>query len=161
MSNITQELVRNLFMYRDGNLVRITARCGIRIGDTAGSLNATGYHEIKIDNKVYKTHRLIFLYHHGYLPEFLDHIDGNRSNNKIDNLRPCTLSENAHNSKINKNSKSGIKGVTWHTKNEVWRADIRINDKLKYLGCFPNMSYAADAVRSAREFYHGDFANHG
>jgi len=63
---------------------------------------------------------LIFLYHHGYLPKFVDHIDGNKKNNRIENLREATKSQNAMNQKVSTRNTSGIKGVMWHKRDKKW-----------------------------------------
>ena len=83
--SITQDYVKQLFEYRDGELywkVKYSQR--VKIGAKAGALDGDEYFRISINGKRYLNHRLIFLMHHGYLPEYLDHIDGNPSNNKIE-----------------------------------------------------------------------------
>lgn len=99
MSDLTQDLLKELFSYRDGDLYWKKSRSGIKIGCSAGTIDDRGYRVIKINGKSYKGHRLMFLYHHGYLPEFLDHVDGDPLNNDIDNLREATKQENGRNRK--------------------------------------------------------------
>ena len=86
---LTQKEVCDYFDYVDGILYwKVQKANAIKIGQAAGSLDErTGYYRIHINSKMYKTHRLIFLYHHGYLPNYVDHIDNNRTNNRIENLR--------------------------------------------------------------------------
>ena len=89
---LTQDLVRALFNYRDGNLYwKISKSYRIKIGNLAGRINKQGYRSVGINNKEYRYHRLIYLYHYGYLPKFIDHIDGNKLNNNIDNLRSAKV----------------------------------------------------------------------
>ena len=86
---ITQERIKQLLKYKDGELVWIKKSgigSHITVGAVAGSLKRIGYMGVCIDKSNYLTHRLIFLYHHGYLPKTVDHIDGDRLNNKINNL---------------------------------------------------------------------------
>ena len=84
---MTKEELHELFEYRDGNLYwkinRVTKKC---IGKKAGSKCKNGYEHIQINYKYIYSHRAIFLYHHGYLPKILDHINGIRDDNRIENL---------------------------------------------------------------------------
>ena len=82
------------------------------IGALAGGLTKDGYLQLRIYSKLYLLHRLAFLYMNGIIPEFVDHIDGNRGNNSWDNLRECSKAENVYNRVVNKNSSSGIKGIS-------------------------------------------------
>ena len=159
---LTQDLLKELFEYRDGVLYWKVAKANkIKVGDAAGSLNKTsGYFFTMINRKKYSNHRLIFLMHHGYLPQCLDHIDGNKINNRIENLRPATISENGRNSKTPKNNTSGIKGVSWYARYKKWQAQLMINREVKYLGYFKTIEQAEEAVKKAREELHGEFARH-
>lgn len=114
---LTQKYVRSLFDYKDGNLYwKVRKAYRIKIGDLAGYVNITGYQEVIIDGKSYKAHRLIFLYHHGYLPKFLDHIDCNKLNNDINNLREATKSQN----KMNQRKIKDINGNQHHQNIKVF-----------------------------------------
>ena len=158
---LTQDLLKELFEYRDGVLYWKVAKArNIKVGDAAGCLNATGYLYTRINRKRYRNHRLIFLMYYGYLPQFLDHIDGNKINNRIENLRPATISENNRNAKIGKNNTSGVKGVYWYARDKKWKAQLMINRKVKYLGYFKTIEEAEEAVKKAREELHGEFARH-
>jgi hypothetical protein len=160
--SITQDYVKQLFEYRDGELYwKNSPANSVKIGAKAGTLNHTCYYQIKIKDKKYLNHRLIFLMHNGYLPECLDHIDGNRVNNRIENLRPATLTENQHNRKLNKNNTSGVKGVSWRKLANKWAVKIVVNNKQKHLGYFDDLELADLVAQEARDKYHGAFANHG
>jgi len=159
---ITQDYLNQLFEYRDGELYwKIKPSTNINIGAKAGHLNPTGYSQTSINNKRYRNHRLIFLMHHGYLPECLDHIDGNPSNNKIENLRAATFTQNQHNRKLGRDNTSGVKGVNWHKATKKWRVTISVNNKHKHFGCFDDLELASLVAQEARNKYHGAFANHG
>ena len=140
---ITQKLVRSLFTYKDGDLYWKVRRQGIKIDNKAGGLNQHGYYSIRINGKAYLAHRLIFLYHNAYLPKEIDHIDGNRENNLIKNLREVTRSQNNMNRKSHKNCSSIYKGVSWDNSRNKWRAYITINKKINYLGRFTTEKTAA------------------
>lgn len=160
---IAQQRLKELFTYNEGgfllNKVRRSQRS--KIGEIAGYINTPGYRKIQIDGKLYSASRLIWLYHNGYLPEFLDHIDNIRANDKIDNLRPCTINQNNFNRSMNSNNKSGFKGVCWHKPSRLWHASIKINKELRYLGLFWDKEVAAQIVMIERVNNHGEFCNHG
>lgn len=160
---ITQERLKELFTYDGQSLIwKVESPTRLKVGCVAGFLSKdSDYISIGFDKKIYRAHRMIFLYCHGYLPEFLDHIDGNKVNNRIKNLRACTVQQNNHNTKMPKTNTSGVKGVCWDKKAKVWRARIRINYKNNDLGCFWDIETAAQVVRIERFKLHGEFANNG
>ena len=155
---ITQGELRNLFRYEDGNLYwqeKIAYK--INIGDKAGCINSRNYVTILVNKKRYQAHRLIFMFHHGYCPEFIDHIDGIRTNNKIENLRPATQSQNQWNCKVYKSNTSGVKGVYWHKSHNVWVSAITVKNKKIIVGRFKNIEDAKIAVKKARIEHHPQF----
>jgi hypothetical protein len=87
----------------------------------------------------------------------VDHRDGDGLNNRRDNLRLATRSQNMHNRRVNRNSKSGFKGVFWHKAGKKWMAQIKINGEPIYLGLFASPEEAHAAYRRASEQYHGEF----
>lgn len=132
-----------------------------KIGDVAGWLY-NGYREIEIDNKKYKAHRLAWLYVNGGMPKnLIDHIDGNRSNNKISNLREATYQENNENYKTPKTNKSGVKNVSWYKNLGKWVVSISIRKTKKTIGYFDNLEFAELVAIEARNKYRLEFANHG
>jgi hypothetical protein len=148
---ITQDYVRELFHYKDGGLFWKTHRKGVRAGSMAGTRCSNGYLHATIDRKLYLAHRLIFLYHHGYLPENdIDHIDRNRSNNKIENLREVSKSCNSRNSMQQNSTSSGVKGITWNKHTQKWKAHIATDGTSKYLGYYSDFTEAV-AHRHAAE----------
>jgi len=157
---LTQDYLKSIFEYKDGNLYwKIKTLNKIPIGSEAGFVDV--YKRIGINGKIYSCHRLIYLFHYGYLPKFVDHIDNNKLNNKIENLREATVSQNACNQKLKKNNTSGIKSVFWHKNKQKWTVAIKINSKLKNLGYYHDIELAELVAIMAREKYHGNFANHG
>jgi hypothetical protein len=99
--------------------------------------------------------------HKGYLPEFIDHINGDRADNNIDNLREATRSQNCQNAKLSKVNRSGVKGVSWHKYNQKWYARIRLDGKRIDLGYFDNLIEAEATIKATREKLHGVFSNYG
>lgn len=131
-----------------------------KLGKQAGSLKS-GYLYTNVGGVPYAIHRIIFYVFNGYLPLIIDHIDGNPLNNKIENLREATPSQNLANTRISKNNTSGFKGVFYHKSTGKWQASVRFNGRLLHLGLFSDIS---DAVKVRQEKFnqlYGDFANNG
>tara|TARA_R100001369_G_C3214878_1_gene148791 strand:+ start:42 stop:539 length:498 start_codon:yes stop_codon:yes gene_type:complete len=163
MRDLTVDLLNELFTYdrETGKLYWKSARQGVTVGKEAGALDKEGYSILRINYKRYRTHRVVFLMHKGYLPVVLDHIDGDRANNRLDNLRPASLSQNQYNRKLNKNNKSGFKGVSYNSRSKMFYASIRHQTQRIFLGSYNTPEEADAVVRAAREELHGNFANHG
>ena len=166
MKELTQDLVKELFKYKDGFLYwkNINQYCHNRKnGDKVGNIESIGYYVTSINNKKYKLHRLIFLYHHGYLPEFIDHIDNNKINNKIENLREATRLQNNRNSlkhktRNGKPTSSKYKGVHWDKRSQRWISRIVINKKSKYLGSSESEIKAAEIYNESAIKYFKEYA---
>jgi len=158
---LTQEEVREMFSYNEktGDLVwfkRNDKHNNRLIGKVAGSLNTDGYLRISIRSKIYLAHRLVWLHVHGTWPEQdLDHINGNKSDNRIANLREATDSENNQNRKVrNSNNTSGYPGVYWLDERQKARALISINGKMIHLGYYDTKEEAIAARQEAKNIYH-------
>lgn len=157
---LTQARVRELFDYRDdGVLVRRTKQ-SIRteIGQVIGTICATGYLVAHVDKKLYKVHRLIFLWHHGYLPPIVDHSDMDPLNNKIGNLRDASKSQNMANRREQSNNTSGFKGIWFHKQSGKWGASIKVKGKKIHLGLYLTELEAHAAYEKAARAYFGEFA---
>ena len=97
---------------------------------------------------------------HGWMPTQVDHKDNNPSNNRIENLRSVTLSENSYNAKKRADNKSGVKGVYWHKEGKKWSVQVAVNKKRKFFGLFDNLELADLVAQKARNMYHGPYARH-
>jgi hypothetical protein len=156
---ITQERILKLLEYRDGALFwKVKPAKQIAVGSEAGCKNSHGYCVVRVDGVLYGAHRIVFLMHHGYLPDYIDHADGNRLNNSIDNLRAATASENACNKLTQSNNKSGVSGVRWHKQIKHWCVEIQVNKVKHYLGIYKDLELAGLVAAEARNLYHGNFA---
>jgi len=158
----SQEELHRLFEYKEGDLYwKIKTNRSMKIGSKAGSLSSNGYIVVSFNNVDYKMHRIIWCYHFGPIANNLqiDHIDGNRTNNLIENLRLATHSQNNFNNKrAYRNSKSNILGVFWCKKENKWRARITKNNKKIHLGYFVNQEDAIAARKAGELQYFGEFA---
>jgi len=155
---IDQKTVLELFEYREGKLYwRVDRSRSVRAGDLAGC-RTTKYVQIRLDNRTYYEHQIVFLMHHGYILEEVDHIDINRHNNNIENLRAATRLQNSLNMPRRSNNKSGHKNVCWHKAAQKWQVSIKANGKRMHFGLFEDLELAALMASEARDKYHGTFA---
>jgi len=158
---IDQSLVRRLFGYDEKGLYKLKASTNSPAGKRAHKIHRQGYKGFKVNGVVIGEHRLVWLYHFGFLPSLIDHINGDRSDNRVENLRPATHSQNICNSRLAKNNTSGAKGVVWAEDRKKWRARIVANGVRAWLGSYDTYEAACNAARAARSEFHKDFARAG
>jgi hypothetical protein len=157
---ISKKFLNDLYVYKNGVLYykKMLPKSTKRVGEKVGYLSKSGYMTTKIYQKSYLIHRLIFMMHHGFLPKYIDHADGNPLNNKIENLREATNSQNCKNGKLRKTNKSGYKNVHWEKLVKKWRVMITSNGKAKCFGFYENLNDAAKVAESVRKDLYGEFA---
>ena len=156
---LTADSIHDIFEYNPitGDFIwRNPSGRKFKSGDKAGYVHKDGYGRIGYKRKEYQSHRLAWLYIYGDWPsKDLDHIDGNPSNNSISNLREVTKSQNSENRRrANKNSKTGVLGVSLHSQTNKYRAAIRYSGKCKSLGLFDTVEEAHNAYLIAKEKFH-------
>ena len=160
-SEITAEELRRILSYDPETGVfrwRVKTCLKVRVGNVAGSLNDSGYILIRC-GKRYRAHRLAWLYVYGNWPDkLIDHINGDRKDNRITNLRVVSDTENAINKCRQSNNTSGYTGVHWDRRRKKWSAHIKINKKKKTIGRFDSLQEAIDARRIAVDRIFGEFA---
>lgn len=151
----SQAYLKSLFEYRDGVLYwKVKHSRKINAGQRAGSIRKDGYARIKIDGIGFFTHRLIYQLVHGDLEQsdVIDHWDGDRSNNKISNLRPCDQKSNIRKQKQSKD----FPGICWHKVSSKWQAYYQdITGKPKTLGYYHNKFHAYNEVRNKMSAEYG------
>ncbi len=129
-------------------------------GAIAGSLYNHGYLVVMVNGARMLAHRVGFALHHGHWPHpCCDHIDGNKLNNRANNLRECSFSANSHNMGTPRNNTSGVKGVSKHPQTRTWRARVKLRGR-EYAKHFRHLKDAAVYVKQLREQLHGEFARH-
>jgi hypothetical protein len=154
---ITQERLKELFTYKDGQFID---RKRNAVKTIVPITSCQRYCRIVIDKKAYRFHRMVFLYHKGYLPKIIDHIDNDRANNRIENLRDVTQQQNCLNRIAHKNNKSGYKNVHWAKAMNKWCVLVNILKKRKVIGYFDDVELAGFVAQEARNKFHGQFACH-
>lgn len=158
-NSISQAQLRDLFDYADGRLLWRISRQRIQRGAAAGCVGRDGRIRVGIDGKLYLLHRLIWAWHHGPLGAMeIDHINCDHTDNRIENLRLATRSQNNANKTAKSNNTSGYKGVTFHRKANKWSAAITYENKTTYLGLFDSKELAHECYALAADMIHGHFA---
>ena len=166
---LSHDLLTYLFIYDadTGQFIWRKPRQGTSVGAIAGCVitnRTTGrqYIHIGVNGDHHLAHRLAWFYVHGEWPaNDIDHIDGDGLNNRLENLRQATRSENCWNRGAQSTNTSGYKGVCWHKNRNKWVASITADGRQKHLGYFKTPELAYAAYCDAAVILHGDFANFG
>jgi hypothetical protein len=176
----SQEYLNQCFLYQEDGILLWKERPAshyktpfghtmskLSIGKFAGCRINKGYYVVGISyfgkQILCALHRVIWTMHYGEIPTgyLVDHKDTNPSNNRIDNLRLATYSNNSHNANLRTDNTSGFKGVAFCKRYHKWYADVYCNSKNNRIGYFSSMELAVEAVEAARLQLHKEFANHG
>lgn len=152
----------NYFTYSNGLLLWKIRKKGRKLGSAAGSKRSDGYIRVKCSGVDFLAHRIVWEMHYGKIPEGfeIDHINHIRSDNRIENLRIVSRSDNCKNMSISKANKSGFTGVCWSERQSAWHAYINVNRKMIHLGFYSDLNEAIK-VRAAAERDNKFHENHG
>ena len=139
---------------------KITRNNYVKSGRIAEAKTDEGYVTITVDGECWRGHRLAWFYVHGVVPDReIDHINCVKSDNRIANLRLATRSENRRNRGLQKNNKSGVKGVSWSKAECRWDVRTRINGKQVFIGQFDSLEEAAEARKQFCAKAFGEFVH--
>ncbi|ELY4545837.1 HNH endonuclease [Cronobacter sakazakii] len=162
---LSEEIVRHFFSYEEetGILYCKSPFGSKRPGDILGVKTDTGYLRVFFKGKNVRVHRIIWVLKHGEIPPsfVVDHIDGDKLNNRISNLRLCTQNQNTLNRRMHSNNSSGLKGVYFNDSprnRKKWIAQITVEKKKIRLGRFKTKEEAHKAYVAASRQYHGEFS---
>ncbi len=138
-------------------------RGGAKVGDVAGCIHYIGgaprYIKISIKSRQYFAHHLAWLALTGSWPALMiDHVNGDGTDNRANNLRLCTRGQNQWNSKIRRNNRSGVKGVSFESHTGTFVAQICAHNKRKFIGRYRTAEEAHEAWKQAAAIVHGKFA---
>ena len=151
------------FEYRNGELYWkiMTNPSKKLIGKKAGCKSSGAYGVVNLDGQAYSIHKVIFCMHNGFMPEIVDHVNGDKSDHRIENLRAATHQSNNWNRVTQSNNKLGKKNISWHKQNQKYWVQLAKNGT-KIVSVFVEDLELAELVAiEARNKYHGEFANHG
>lgn len=166
------DYIKQVLEYKKGQLVwkydpdQASWWNGRYAGKPAGCVKASGYMAIKFRpndrNGLEKTihlpnHRITLALHTGRWPKMVDHINGDITDNTIENLREVNHAQNSRNRGMARNNTSGYKGVSWDKGKEKWRAQITVNNERIHVGWFDDTEEAAAAYREASRRLHGEY----
>lgn len=162
LSKLPADRLRKLFTYNPdtGLFVRLVSTSNrVKAGDVAGSVSPDGYMRIWIDGHSYKAHRLAWLFIHGNWPAGqIDHANGNRSDNRIENLRVADQSQQSANSARPRSNKTGVRGVSFHKATQKYTARLACRGRLVHASYHDHIEDAAAAYRSASLKHFGEFS---
>ena len=158
---LTRDRVRELLSYdpKTGLFTwKVRTSNRVKVGDQAGVRAVNGYIHISMDNYKFPAHRVAWFYVYGeWPPQFIDHINGVRDDNRLENLRLATVSQNTTNGVLRATNTSGYRGVSWSKEKQKWIASITKDRKQVNLGYFKTKEDAHFAYLEAARQMHGDF----
>lgn len=159
-NDLTFKEANELFTYSGGQLFWKARGKSRRYKKPVGWEAPNGYLRVEIARRTYAVHRIIWVMHGNQPAETIDHINGNVTDNRIENLRAATQAQNCMNRRQRYDNKSGVKGVHWDKNKKKWIAGVTLNGRLHYAGYFDCKSEAANAVAALRQQLHGEFTRH-
>lgn len=178
---MTQDLLKEVFTYdqtsgkfiwkEDRPVNHFSTVTGYRVylkqraGKVAGTNYASGTENrqavsitILGECKRFKIHKLVFLYHYGYVPEYIDHIDGDYHNNRIENLQTISSSLNTAKAGMFSHNTSGYRGCRYREREDCWIVNLKVNKHGYYLGQYKDLQYAAAVYNKFAKIIFGDCA---
>ena len=153
---ITADFARQVFRYNpETGRISKFLKCGSASARCPDNQTRNGYRYVEFKKQRIAAHRLAWLLYYGEWPDgILDHINRDKSDNRIANLRVATASENTHNVGLRKDNSSGYSGVNWHKRTNTWQVRIRIAGAHVFIGHFKNLKDAVEARIAHEKLHH-------
>lgn len=155
---INKEKLNEVFQYNVDGSFTVKIKIGYRVVGQilSGSIDSYGYARLRVSGKQYIFHRLVWIYHHGDIPKThqIDHINGIKHDNRIENLRLATIAENAQNVNKRTDNSSGCIGVSWYKPLQKWRVQIQVHKRKLHLGYFNTKIEASDTYLKFKSEFH-------
>ena len=159
-NELTAERLRSILNYDPESGIftwKVRTANQVKVGDVVGCPDGRGYLLIQAQSRLYRAHRLAWLYVYGEWPKGqIDHINRNKADNRIANLRDVSHKQNNQNRSKPSNNTSGHPGVSWHKQKSKWQARIAHNYKQIHLGYFATIEEAVSARKAAEKLYWAD-----
>lgn len=155
-----EEILELVYYDKDSGEILWKANSGAAtLGRKCGWTRPDGYRQVYIKKHPLLLHRVIWLLENGEWPsKLIDHINGDKSDNRITNLRLANNEQNGRNSKIHLKNKSGERNVFWREGHKKWEVSVRVNKKTIYLGWFKDYEFACLVAQEARDKFHKEYA---
>lgn len=152
---ITQSRLKQVLAYdlNTGVFTRV-ARSGVIAGTIAGTLKPDGYRQVRVDGRKHYAARLALLYVTGIYPDFVDHINGDRDDNRFSNLRQATKVQNGQNIALSKRNSSGYTGVSWREASQKWLVRIMLERRSIHIGYAETAEQGYEMYLAAKRKYH-------
>lgn len=161
-TDLPADYLRQVFYEKDGHLYwKEKHNRNYEVDSLAEYPHPSGYLQIFLDGRWRYVHRIIYVLHHGVYPDVVDHIDGNKANNLIGNLRSCNYHENFYNAGRSVRNTSGIKGIYYDITKDKWRGRVCFMGRSYSAGIHSDISVMQRLVENLRSKLHGEFCNHG
>ena len=158
-NELTAEKLRSILRYDPATGIftwKVSTSNSVKVGDVAGCPGGAGYLQIRLQSRLHQAHRLAWMYVYGEWPKLtIDHINRNRSDNRISNLRDVSHKQNHQNRRKPSNNTSGHSGVLWDKQKSKWKAQITHNQKKIHLGYFATIEEAIAARKAGELKYWG------
>jgi hypothetical protein len=152
---LTAERLRALLSYDELTGVFLWRPGHRRAGKPAGTVTQYGYRQLVVDGRSLLAHRIAWAYVHGLWPsKGMDHINGDKLDNRISNLREADQSQNMQNMRLRRTNTSGLMGVSWDKQRSKWRAQIKVKRQVRVIGLFPTAEEAGAAYLRTKAELH-------
>lgn len=161
MKELSADVVREIISYdpESGDLKYLQSRGPVKSGSVIKRVSNRGYITVKILGKTYQAHRVAWLIHYGEWPVTIDHINRDRTDNRLVNLRNATQQQNMCNVPRKINNTSGVRGVSWKSQSRKWQVEVKADGKRYYLGSYADIEFAELVASEGRVKLHKEFAS--